>query len=251
MDGIELLKNCAAKPVPDELVAVLKDKHPDVRRAAADALAALKDEGTMPALIKLLDDPYYGVRYSAARALGQLRDGKAVPALIERMEKETHRLVYATIVRSLGDIGTPETARPLCRALNGPIYEARATAARALGKHKEPFVVDALIAALPDNDFGTLIKRRRANVSWPRMRIWAMRSLAQIGDQKAIEPIKAYLTDDDLSCRYPAALALLRLSGKRTDGVSRPRLVKMADEYIEQTTAKELLEFVPREYLRR
>lgn len=251
IEGIGLLQRCATKPVPAELLDALEDRHPDVRKAAADALRRLKDERALPVLIELLDDPYYTVRHTAAWALGELRDGRAVPALIERMAREPDRYVYARIAQTLSQIGTPETVAPLLTALEAPVYGARIAAARALGKHKDPAIVDALIAALPDPGYGVLINPRWANVSSPRLRVWVIRSLAQIGDARAVEPIKAYLESDDLSVRLDAALALLSLSGAQTTRLPWPKLLGMTSAYIEETTGRELLEFVPREYLRR
>ncbi len=251
VEGAELLQRCAQRPVPAGLLAALEDSHADVRKAAAEALAQLKDERALPVLVERLDDGYYTVRNAAARALGELRDGRAVHALVERLAHEPDRRVYTAIVRALGAIGTRETITPLCTALKGPIYEARVAAAAGLGKHKDPEVVDALIATLPDPDYGVIINERWAGSSAPRLRVWAMRSLAQIGDPRAIEPIKGYLEADDVSSRLPAALALLRLSGKRTNGVPWLELIRMTSEQIEATKGRELLEFVPREYLRR
>jgi M6 family metalloprotease-like protein len=250
IEGAGLLQQCAAKPVPDELLAALDDRHPDVREAAADALAPLKDERALPGLVERLDDTYATVRAAAAAALGELGDGRAAAALADRMAVESDRDVTTSIARALAQIGTPETVQPLLRALNGPVYEARIEAARGLAKHKRPEVVDALIAALPDADHGVLISARRTNSYWPRLRVWAMRALASIGDPRAIEPIRAYLEADDLSCRLPAALALLRLSGKSTNGRTWPEIVCTLSEHIEATTGRELLEFIPREYLR-
>ena len=251
IEGAELLKYCAMKPVPNDLLAALGDPHPDVRRASAEALATLKDERALPVLIGLLDDDYYTVRHAAAWAIGELRDGRAVPALVERMGKEPDRRVYNRITHSLSQIGTPDTVAPLCAALEGPVYEARIAAARGLGRHKDPAVVDALIAALPDPDYGILINPRWANVSSPRLRVWVMRSLAEIGDQKAVKPIKAYLESDDYASRLAAVYALARLDGRKLQHIPREQRVRIASEYIEETTGRELLDFVPREYLRR
>jgi len=110
-------------------------------------------------------------------------------------------------------------------------------------------VVDALIAALPDADYGVLINERWGRPYKLRLRGQAMQSLAEIGDPRAIEPITAYLESDDVSSRLPAALALMRLNGKACSGKPWPEVVAMLSEHIEATTGRELLEFVPREYL--
>jgi len=253
IEGIGLLQRCAAKPVPAELLDALQDHHPDVRRAAAEAIAHLKDERALPVLIELLDDPYYTVRYAAAWALGELRDGRAVSALAERMATEPDRRVYARISHTLTQIGTPETVAPLLAALKGPVYEARINAVRALAARKDPAVIDALIAALPDADYGVIINRRQLNAAYnhPRLRMFVMRALAQIGDPRAAEAIRPYLESDDLACRLDAALALFKLSGADTARVRWPELLQMTNAYIEETTGRELLDYVPREYLRR
>ena len=219
----------------------------------------MKDEQALEALITLLDDGYFTVRQAAASALGEIRDARAVPALAAHLAGESHGGVYTTVTGALGKIGTPETVAPLCVALEGPFYTARIASAQALGKasaqalgkHNAPEIVDALIAALPDAGFGVLAHPRSANRRRPRLRVWVMHALAETGDPRAVEPIKAYLESDDVSCRLEAALALLELSGADTKDVAWPELAKTLSAYIEETTGRELLEFVPREYLRR
>jgi M6 family metalloprotease-like protein len=250
VEAIELLRQCAVMPAPDELLAALEDTNPDVRVAAAAAFAELKDGRALPVLIERLDDDYWTVRQAAARALGELGDGRAVPALVERLGKEQDRRVVIQITAALGRIGTPETVAPLRAALVGPVYEARVEAARALGRHNDAAVVDALIAVLPDADYGVLINPRWANVSQPRLRVWAMRSLAEIGDHRAVEPIRAYLESDDYASRLEAVLALARLDGRNLQDLPWAERVRAAGEYIEEATGRELLDFVPREYLR-
>jgi len=249
IDGAELLTQCAQAPAPNELLDALDDGHADVREAAATAFATLEDARAVPGLIELLNDDYKTVRRAAAAALARLGDARAVPALVERMTHETDDDVSAMITCALANISAPEVVLLLCDALKSPVYEARTVAARGLAQHKTPEVVDALIAALPDADYGVLVNERWARPHKPRLRVQAMGSLAAIGDPRAIEPITAYLEADDLSSRLPAALALMRLSGKQISGTPWPDVVAMLSEHIEAITGRELLEFVPREYL--
>jgi HEAT repeat protein len=251
MDGIEMIKQTITGTAPAELYAMLNDKNPDVRKSAASAFADIRDPGSVEPLISLLDDEYWTVRYYAAQAIGRMKAAESVQALIDRMGREEDRRVYIAIVEALGQIGTPETTGAMLSALEGWVYEARCGAANRLGRCKGDDVVDALIRALPDEGFGKIIKVRWACVSGPRMRVWAVRSLGRIGDQRATAAIEPYLTSNDLSCRWSAAVALARLGGVRMDGVPRGWLPLVVGKYIEETTGKELLEFVPREYMRR
>ncbi|MBN1918121.1 MAG: HEAT repeat domain-containing protein [Verrucomicrobia bacterium] len=250
VEGAELLMHAASSPAPAVLLGALADQHPDVREAAARALGELGDPRALPGLTEQLDDEYSTVRDAAAATLGMLHDGRAVDALAKRLEHETDRRVTIGLVKALAEIGTIETVGPLIAVLDGPVYAARVAAARGLNRHNTPEAVDALIAALPDPGFGVIIKQRWADRWTPRLRVWAMRSLMTLGDPRAAAPIRAYLESDDLSSRLPAAVALTVLGGVRLNGMKWPEAAPLVAEYIETTTGRELLEFVPREYLR-
>jgi uncharacterized protein (DUF2336 family) len=74
-----------------ELIQVLSHPDPDVRVAAARALAMIgpKAEPAVPALTSLLNDSHDEVRRTVARALGQIGPAarQAVPALIKVLEE--------------------------------------------------------------------------------------------------------------------------------------------------------------------
>ena len=66
---------------------MLGDADPLVRMAAADAVAALKVQGTGAALVGLLDDAEWQVQTAAIGALGVLRPQDAVQPMIDLMRK--------------------------------------------------------------------------------------------------------------------------------------------------------------------
>jgi HEAT repeat protein len=65
------------------------------------------------------------------------------------------------------------------RPSDSPEYSVRPFAARSLGKHKSPPVVDALLDALDDPEFD--------------VRAAAIGSLGRIGDKRAVQPLTDHL----------------------------------------------------------
>lgn len=92
----------------------------EVRSAAADALAKVKDPTTIPNLIKALrydQDPI--VKRSAALSLGRMKAKEAVPALIDVLETTPDQGVAADIVRALGEIGDRRAFGALIKVIRG------------------------------------------------------------------------------------------------------------------------------------
>lgn len=104
----------------------------------------------------------------------------AVPRLIEAL-KNKDAFVREAAANALGTIGDRRAAEPLIRAMQyrdeqiyaeDEDYEARATAALALGKIGGPQVFEALTQAITDDDW---------QLSW-----YAIDALGMLGDQRAI-----------------------------------------------------------------
>jgi HEAT repeat protein len=72
----------------DALVALTRDVDPDVRAAAAEALATRSGSEVKEAVLRLLDDPAWFVRVHAARAAGHLAGAGAAFALARLLGDE-------------------------------------------------------------------------------------------------------------------------------------------------------------------
>ena len=99
------------RPEPD-LVALLTDSEPQLRRRAALAIGRVgRAEGTAP-LVARLADPEPEVRQMAAFALGLIGDPSATDALIEGLQ-DPSPMVQGRAAEALGRIGAIEAAEPV------------------------------------------------------------------------------------------------------------------------------------------
>jgi len=112
------------------IVAALDDGHPDVRAAALDALADLRDPASLPAIVVRMHDPtlHRGRRFAALAAFGPT----AEPFLLDLAEVDTvHRDDYA---RALAVCGTSASRPALCRWTEDARPEVGAASFEALAR---------------------------------------------------------------------------------------------------------------------
>ena len=99
------------RPEPD-LLALLVDPEPQLRRRAALAIGRVgREEGTAP-LVASLADPEPEVRQMAAFALGLIGDPSATNALIQGLQ-DPSPAVQGRVAEALGRIGAAEAVAPV------------------------------------------------------------------------------------------------------------------------------------------
>ncbi len=218
----EKLARSSNRAAAAALVPLLQDPDSSVRRAAAAALEALSFEpaddvarawfavargriretdelGTaaVPALVDALGDPDENVRITAASLLGGIGDTGAVEPLIAALEREAHgKWTRGTAAEALARLQDGRALPALARALGDS--QVRDNAARAL----ESFgarATDAVIVALGDK-----------NARW-----MAVKVLAKVGDERAVEPLVRALRDESISVREEAARTLQAIGDPR------------------------------------
>lgn len=126
----------------------LEAKRPELRIAAANALARLDEPSALPAIVDALDDPDPRVRLRACYACGTIADPRAVPGLTERLDDDPR--VRRAAANALGAIGTDRALGPLVDLLEDPDESLRRIAAGALGNANNPTPVEPLARALGD-----------------------------------------------------------------------------------------------------
>ncbi len=180
----------------EPLIAALDDADGSVRVRVVEALGNQKDERVIEPLARVLErDSDAEVRAYAARALGNTGDGRAVDALISALD-DAEGVVRAAAASALGAIPDPRAAGPLVRALlNDP--DAQFNAAHSLAQIGGAHTVDLLIDALKTGEAAA--------------KITMIETLGQLGDKRAVEPLKPYLDDPDEGIRETARWALRQL----------------------------------------
>lgn len=146
---------------------------------------------------------------AVARAGGGESLGKLRAALADRDPAARQWAAH-----SLAVLGDKSAVPDLTRALAGDESEkVRLAAANALGMLRAPEAVPALVAALDEKAYAGLDKRQEMPFGWLRPVRWAAaRSLAEIGDERAVEPLIAQMrrAQNDYLAVLAESLARLR-----------------------------------------
>ena len=161
------------------------------------ALAAANDRSVIGELEAGLTHEYRHLRANVAFVLGRLGDPRGI----------------ATIAEILGDRAPRAFDPGVSRAkwnVEAQIKEDRYYAAHLLGGLKDPRGVDLLVPLLNDKDVNYI-------VSW---------ALAEIGDDRAIQPLLEHLQRDDPSARVLAIFALETLKARE----ALPQLRELLDD---------------------
>ena len=187
------------------LIPLLKDADPDVRQMAAFGLGLIGDRSALPALQAALTDTSYVVRGRAAEALGQIGDPAAAPA-IAAMAKDA---------AGQGSIGTLAPDLELF-PMEPPAAEAFRLGIYALVRLK---AYEPLASAVLDNS-GAPITRW-----WP-----VAYALARIEDQRAVPALTALLSGPG---SYTRAFAARGLGVTKAAGAIDPLIALVNPERVE------------------
>jgi HEAT repeat protein len=170
------------------LIAALQDKDFCVRRAAAAALGRTKDATVVESLKKSLTDKDGVVRENAALSLGFLGDASGSELLFQILIGNglVDRIEAVTPLEKLGNISDPRIIAYLIKCINGSYIDQEFGEA-VLRKIGAPSV-EPLLSCLNDLNYQNF-----------NTRIIALGILADIGDNRAVYSLIAYLKDPDIS----------------------------------------------------
>ena len=174
------------------------------RLDAVDALGKSKDDADSIAALgdALKNDKAWGVRATAADTLGQTKNAAAAKYLLEALNNTKEPWVRNRIAAALGNFKDDKEAIAKAQevAKHDDSYRAQASALTALGKLKAPNALDTLLDAVKaDSPDGFL---RNA----------ALRSMAELGDDKAVPVLREWATaGKPIDTRQAAISSLARL----------------------------------------
>ena len=167
-----------------------------------NAVERLREERDVEGLIEALGHPDKATRIAAAEALGDIKDPDAVAPLIEALKDELF-WVRRTAVEALGEIGDSRAVEPLLNlSFKDENWHVRCAGVIALEDIGEP-AVDTLISTLQNED--------------PMMRLGSARVLGEIGDPRAVGPLKSMLGDREENVRNAAKDSLIALEHRGID----------------------------------
>jgi HEAT repeat protein len=180
------------------LLGALKDRLPTIRIAALSALGRLRDRRAIGPAFALLDDPDAKVRTSAAAALKKF--GKAAHAPMLAAYRGGGARVRLALLGALGRIKSPAISELLIAALDDPELEIRLEAARVLGVRKDRRAVDRLLLAVREGG--------------PHQSFY-IRTLGEIGDPRAFEPLQGLLTAPEFMLGQQVVMTLRKIDNAR------------------------------------
>ncbi len=171
----------------------------------------------------LTHDPFWGVLVEAARALGQTHAQWARDILLAAT-RHAHPKVRRAAADALGAWHEPAVAAALIALAAGDeSYFVRASCFASLGKTREPVAFDTLVKAAEERTWNSTVESG------------AVRGLAELADERALEPILAAArTGNDEGLRRSAAIALGRM-GQLVEG-ARTRCVLELDRMLGDPT---------------
>ncbi|MBI4552003.1 MAG: MFS transporter [Candidatus Latescibacteria bacterium] len=170
----------------------------------------------------LLSYAYHNVIYSLATeegrraramfALGKSGNPLALEQLVHALADASPK-VRSQAARALGETGAEEAADVLIKELLNGASDIRSEAAEALGRLKHPRAIDPLIEALDDED--------------PRVRISAIRGLAEIGGEDVQELLFWYFSSSFEPRTFPTLVEALA-------NMEDQRVVKQALQHLDR-----------------
>lgn len=210
--------------------SALHDKDSLIRATAAAELGEMKSRESFPALKASLDDPSGEVGFAAAKALWDMGDKtgrgfiedvaagqqKATDSGVKGAMHRANRLRYDP--KAMAVLGAKEASG----ALLGP-FNIGVIAAEQLFKDGPVAArMQALNLLAQDCDaqtFKILESAATDDKTWAE-KAAAAKALGQCGNPEAIPKLEQNLSNSNAAVRFMSAAAIIRLSGKRSDGHS-------------------------------
>jgi len=228
---------CGEKSVVPHVLPLLESANDEICIAAAEALGRLGDEGAVPRLCELLakfaEAENKAVRLKVLDALRRLKHPEAVPYMVDLLADPLPE-IRERAVDVLGQIGDQSAVVDLENLLKEDRSEpVRIACAKALGEIGDPESLTALEEALTDtvqvrlkavislgqlgNDSAMLSLTAMLRDQLPELRYHAAQALAEIGDQRSIRPIEVLAADPDPMVSRGAFKALSKLGDERSE----------------------------------
>lgn len=135
--------------IASEMLPLLQDADPCVRRLVAETLGRLHERAAIAPLLECLEDPVWQVRWAVVEALGKLGDRNVVPYLLD-MVHDSQCYVARMATEALGYLGGSETVPVLIQALRSEKLIIQRTADEALKRIGEAHTVPYLLQSLHD-----------------------------------------------------------------------------------------------------
>lgn len=221
----------APAPVHPDLLALLEDRDPRLRRRAAIAIGRVGLPAGVDPLLARLDDPDPDVRTMVAFSLGLIGDARAADALVRAMTGDGDMRVRGRAADALGRLGDVQHAAAIAR-LARDVIDAGALSALAddeLGYPLAPEVEAyrlALYALVRLKSWDGLASAALDGAGQPRSRWWPVAfALQRLEDTRAVPALQSLAQSPGADTAAFAARGL----GALKDPAGVDALLRLAD----------------------
>ena len=187
--------------VTEQLILLLHDPQPDIRRTAALSLGKIGEPKGIPALVSALSDPDDEVRQWSAWALGMMSTSLSEPALMALVQHLTDPSdsVRQAVILALSRNPMPEDLmQVLSKAYSISTSDTQKAIVRAFSHFEFSFSYSLFLQALKNPD--SFIRQS------------AIAGLGELGDPRGISSIRIHLLkDSSAAVRSEAAFRLGKL----------------------------------------
>lgn len=194
-EAIRQIGESGMKLAEVELIKLLHDPSPNVRRQAAIAMGKVGGRESVSALVDLIQHHPHLVEEEMVEALGAIGDTEAIPALISLLKNPSSVLRRAS-AKALGRLGSREALEPLMEAAetSGDV-ELRRAAIQALRMIGDRNCEEVIMRALRDEH--------------PSVRIAAAEACAELGLKRCADVLRESLASyrDEAAGEMAYALA--------------------------------------------
>ncbi|MBI5101460.1 MAG: HEAT repeat domain-containing protein [Nitrospirae bacterium] len=191
--AVAALSNLGGGFSDDQLLEMLRDDDPVLRRNTAMLLGKMRSSGLVMELGFALKDSDRMVRQSVVEALSSIGTDEAVKYLMYALTDEEPSIRTAAAL-SLGRIGGPGVGDSLMILASDPDNSVRVAAAKSLGTLKDKAAIGTLVCLLDDRS-GFVVTS-------------AIKALGVIGGNEAREAVLSMLSASDDEIRRTAIIAL-------------------------------------------
>lgn len=241
--AISILSKIRSEDVVDNLIPLLKDTNPRIRRMASNCLVAISGKRVVDTLIKLFKEEDWSLRVICAETLGRIGERKVIEFLEKGALEEKWGGCEEAFI-SLAKLSPPSSLNTFIKGLRCNNKTIRKIAASSLGKIGGEETIKVLIRALEDRDEITRLHAaysiahisKRYNLPLPLLgksiyvKHGIIKAMGLKKDELNIDFLLNSLSDNDVKTRVEA-IKSLGMIGK-TEFI-KPIIKMLGDEKIE------------------
>ncbi len=227
--ALGLTKNKQAAPA---LIKLLSDERSRIRQQALLAIGEIGDPSALDAMKALLDDEKFTSKRIVIESMGKIKNDRAVGMLIDSLNS-SDRYISIEAIKALGVQKNKRAIKQLLKKVGKDKgYQYHSFVKNALNDYEYPAMIDTLIGYLEDGDF--------------EIKKGAIILLGEFKDQRAIEPLKAFLEDNDIIIRDYAKYSIQKLKASKSrrvdDKVSQKRQGSLSMSRATRIISKDAIE---------